>query len=94
MKGVKKMKKLLIALMVVISLVLVSGSTFAGSDDVQYKVTIKVVYNSVDAKKAAKIARDIAKDHADACSVNVELEKVTNDGTIYFYSNTITTDSK
>ena len=67
--------KIFIATAIAISL-LICGSSFAKDDEPQYQVDITIRYNSVSPEKAAKIARQIMIEHADACKAEVTVKKV------------------
>jgi ABC-type metal ion transport system substrate-binding protein len=67
-------------LMLVLSILLVSAAYAGDDEDVQYRVEIKVVYNSVSADEMAKLAKRVAKEDGPACEVEVVVKKATSYG--------------
>lgn len=88
------MKKAIIILLAIIALsfstVWAEDENEASSSEPNYKVTIKIVYNSVSESESNRLARTIKAVHSKACAVEISSEKLEYNGGWYMISSGIT----
>jgi len=75
------MKRLLTIVLVLLLTIMVGVAT-AGSkkDVVKYEVKVEIVYNSLTPDEMGKVMKEIAEDHAGACTVKFNVKKLGNAG--------------
>lgn len=89
------MKQTIIILLAIIALsfstVWAEDENEASSSEPNYKVTIKIVYNSISESESNRIERTIKAIHSKACEVEISSKKLEYNGDWHIFSSEITT---
>jgi hypothetical protein len=74
----KEMKKAICVLIILIASFVYIGISHAEEKPPEYRLEVKIVYNSVDADKLSDLIEQIAQKHGKACQVKFDVKKVDN----------------
>ena len=84
------MKKLIALIILLASVVL------ADHNAQKFKVTYTITFNELTLQEASRLEKVIKQDYSDACEIDVSLEKVTNQNSVwvrFYWADTIKHDT-